>query len=159
MDLRMGPSLLVLETRGNRRARKGTIIGTVRSWFGIIAVWLASLSSAALGAGIPGKIAFIGIDHQVYLADPNGGEPRALTRGEAGRMADAPARALPASYAQGQPPGSCGYGYAIVTHTGGAREEDHPADVALIDVRGARQGGKPHVTKLSTNAVMFRAPA
>src|SRR5713101_3790529 len=87
MDLRIGPSLLVLETRGNRRARKGTIIGTVRSRFGIIAVWLASLSSAALGAGIPGKIAFIGIDHQVYLADPNGGEPRAF----------------PASYAQGQP--------------------------------------------------------
>jgi WD40 repeat protein len=254
---------LVLEARGNRRARKGTIIGTVRSWFGIIAVWLASLSSAALGAGIPGKIAFIGIDHQVYLADPNGGEPRALTRGEAGRMADASARALPASYAQGQPPGASeqrfswptwspdgqmlvvhgatvavggmveqagvyrldparpgtiapiyenrehgpiylyfapngrevaallsqqgalglallrvsdgqlralgiGFPYyfswrsdgdAIVTHTGGAPEEDHPAEVALIDVRGARQGGKPEVTKLSTNPVMFRAPA
>ena len=42
--------------------------------------------SSAVAAEIPGKIAFVGLDHQVYLVDPNGGAPSALTRGETGRM-------------------------------------------------------------------------
>jgi len=235
----------------------------VLSRFAQVAVLLAALQAAALAAGIPGKIAFVGIDHQVYLADPNGGEPRALTRGEAGRMAHVASPVVAASYAQGEEPeaseqrfswptwspdgqtivahgvtvavggvaqqagvyrldpahpgtivpiyenrehgpiylyfapngreiaallsqqGALGLallrvsdgelralgvgfpyyfswrsdGEAIVTHTGGAPEEDHPAEVDLIDVHGAREGGKPQVTQLSTNPVMFRAPA
>jgi len=50
-------------------------------------------------------------------------------------------------------------GDAIVTHTGGAPEEDHTAEIALIDVREAREGKKPEVTKLSQAPVNFRAPA
>ncbi len=46
-----------------------------------------TLASAAAAAGIPGKIALVGPDHQVYLADPNGGAPRPLTRGDAGQKA------------------------------------------------------------------------
>ena len=216
--------------------------------------------SIATPASIPGKIAFIGLDHQVYLADPNGGEPRALTRGDAGRMAIGTAGTRPARLVEGEgsserrfswptwspdgqtivaqgvtiaagtveqagvyrldlsrpgtitpiyenrehgpiylyyaptgreiaaliaEPGALGLavlrvsdgslralglgfpyyfswrsdGDAIVTHTGGAPEEDHTAEIALIDVRVARDGGKPDVTKLSESPVNFRAPA
>jgi len=62
-------------------------------------------ATLAAAAEIPGKIAFIGLDHQVYLADPNGGEPRALTRGEAGRMARG-ATASSVAFAQGESPGT-----------------------------------------------------
>jgi WD40 repeat protein len=229
----------------------------------IITASLVLGATLAAAAEIPGKIAFIGLDHQVYIADPNGGEPRALTRGEAGRMAAGDAAESSVVYVQGgspdtperrfswptwspdgqtlvvqgitvtvgggaqqagiyrldpshpgaitplyenlqhgpiylyyaptgreiaaliSEPGALGLallrvsdgelhplglgfpyyfswrsdGDAIVTHTGGAPEEDHSAEVALIDVRGARQGGKPEVTKLSTNPVLFRAPS
>jgi WD40-like Beta Propeller Repeat len=59
--------------------------------------------SSAVAAQIPGKIAFVGLDHQIYLVDPNGGAPSALTSGETGRMAttSSPIRAI--SQAQGQP--------------------------------------------------------
>jgi len=228
-----------------------------------VALWLAALGASALAAGIPGKIAFISLDHQVYLVDPNGGEPKALTRGDAGRMASAPGTVSPVAYVQGErqdsseqrfswptwspdgqtivangatvAPGGApqqagvyrldlahpgtiapiyenrehgpiylyfapngrevatlltqqgtlglallrlsdgdlralGIGFpfyfswrndgeSIVTHTGGAPEEDHPAEVTLIDVHAARESGKPQVTKLSTNPVMFRAPS
>ena len=46
---------------------------------GIGGVLLALGSSLVSGEGIPGRIAFIGIDEQVYVADPNGGTPQALT--------------------------------------------------------------------------------
>lgn len=41
----------------------------------------------ARAAPIPGRIAFIGVDQQVYVVDPNGGAPRALTHGDTGRFA------------------------------------------------------------------------
>lgn len=52
----------------------------------VLAAVLAA--SPALAATIPGTLAVIGIDHQVYLQDPNGGEPQGLTGGaDPGRMA------------------------------------------------------------------------
>lgn len=235
----------------------------MRSKATIITALFVLGSTVATAAEIPGKIALIGLDHQVYLADPNGGEPRALTRGEAGRMAAEGVTASSVAYAQGESPGATerrfswptwspdgqtlvvqgvtvavggsaqqagiyrldlsrpgavtpiyenrehgpiylyyaptgrevaalisepgalglallrvsdgelhplglgfphyfswrGDGDAIVTHTGGAPEEDHSAEVTLIDVRGARQGGKPEVTKLSATPVLFRSPS
>src|SRR5206468_12946717 len=240
-----GPNLLPSEVRGKRTRREERAL---RSRTIITASLVLGATLAA--AEIPGKIAFIGLDHQVYIADPNGGEPRALTRGEAGRMAARDAAESPVAYVQGgspdtperrfswptwspdgqtlvvqgitvtvgggaqqagiyrldpshpgvitplyenlahgpiylyyaptgreiaaliSEPGALGLallrvsdgelhplglgfpyyfswrsdGDAIVTHTGGAPEEDHSAEVALIDVRGARQGGKPEVT-------------
>ncbi|MBI2964328.1 MAG: hypothetical protein HYY35_11285, partial [Deltaproteobacteria bacterium] len=223
---------------------------------------LALAGSSALGGAIPGNVALIGLDHQVYLADPNGGEPQPLTRGQAGRMAAAAGGVVAAGYraAQERPsseqrfswptwspngrtilvqgvtvagnvaqqagvyridldhPGAVtpiyenrergpiylyysptgrevavlvteqgplgllvlgvadgalhplglgfpfyfswrGDGDAIVTHTGGAPAPEHRAEIALIDVRRAREGGKPDVTRLSDRPVMFRAPA
>jgi dipeptidyl aminopeptidase/acylaminoacyl peptidase len=227
-----------------------------------IATALFALSASIAAAGpIPGKIAFIGLDHQVYLADPNGGEPRALTRGEADRMASSSPDVESVRFVEGEPaaerrfswptwspdgqtivvqgvtvagggaveqagiyrldlartgtitpiyenrehgpiylyyaptgreiaalisePGALGLailrvsdgnlralglgfpyyfswrsdGDAIVTHTGGAPEADHAAEIALIDVREARGGKNPEVTKLSEAPVNFRAPA
>lgn len=236
----------------------------IREAIRIIAAFVALASGIASAATIPGKIAFIGLDHQVYLADPNGGAPRALTRPEAGRVAGRDGDLVsPVGYARAQSsggserrfswptwspdgqtivaqgvtvavggvaeqagiyrldlarpgtitplyenrehgpiylyyaptgrevavlisePGALGLaivgvsdgafrplglglpyyfswrgdGDAIVTHTGGAPEENHTAEVTLIDVRGAREGGKPQVTQLSGNPVLFRAPA
>lgn len=49
---------------------------------------LLPLSARSAGAeSVPGKIVFVGVDHQIYVVDPNGGDPQALTRGEAGRLA------------------------------------------------------------------------
>jgi len=48
-------------------------------------------------------------------------------------------------------------GRAIVAHTGGIPSEGHTAEVMLIDVPNSDE--KPAVTKLSTNPVLFRAPA
>ena len=81
-------------------AQKGS---SVRSPIGIIATIFALGATVAVASGIPGKIAFIGLDHQVYLVDPNGGEPRALTRGDAGRMAAGSPALMPSTYAQDQP--------------------------------------------------------
>jgi hypothetical protein len=50
-------------------------------------------------------------------------------------------------------------GDAIVTHTGGVPEENHSAEVTLIDVRPARDGNQPDVKELSAKPVLFRAPA
>jgi len=237
-------------------------LGRIASSLAIIA-WLATSAAAA---EIPGKIAMISLDHQVVLLDPNGGKPVPLTRGEAGRMAEAARPIVPASYrideiqgegqsseqrfswptwspdgqtvlAQGvtvavgnvvqqagiyrldvahpgtiapiyenrehgpiylyySPTGKdvaalltqqgalglalvgvsdgafrpIGFGFpyyfswrsdgdAIVTHTGGVPEENHTAEVNLIDVRGARAGGKPEVQELSKKPVLFRAPS
>ncbi|HSD09902.1 MAG TPA: hypothetical protein VLF14_02895 [Candidatus Binatia bacterium] len=220
-------------------------------------------ATVAAAAPVPGKIAFIGLDHQVYLADPNGGEPRALTRPEAGRMAAEDVTMSRIAHVQGQSPDTperrfswptwspdgqalvvqgatvtfgggvqqagiyrldpsqpgvitplyenpehgpiylyyaptgrevaaliaepgglglallrvsdgelrplgLGFPYyfgwrsdgdAIVTHTGGTPEEGHSAEVTLIDVRGARRGGKPDVTTLSSAPVLFRSPS
>ncbi len=227
-----------------------------------IVALLALASSSALGAGIPGKIALIGLDHQVYLVDPNGGESLPLTRGRAGRMAAAPGGVLPVGYVpswdrasseerfswptwspNGQTilvqgvlvagnvdqqagvyridldyPGTVtpiyesrehepiylyysptgqeaavliteqgqlglvvlrvadgafhplGQGFpfyfgwrsdgdSIAAHTGGMSDGDHTAEVSLIDVRSAREGGKPDVTKLSAKPVLFRTPS
>jgi dipeptidyl aminopeptidase/acylaminoacyl peptidase len=43
--------------------------------------------SLLLAGGIPGRIALVGLDHQVYVADPDGGEPVPVTAGEPGRIA------------------------------------------------------------------------
>lgn len=227
----------------------------------IVTALLALASSPASSGGIPGKIALIGLDHQVYLAEPGGGEPLPLTTGQSGRMAALPAGVLPVGLVPAQERGSSeqrfswptwspngqtivvqgvtvagnvaqqagvyridldhpgtvtpiyenrehgpiylyysptgrevavliteqgplglvmlrvsdgalhplGLGFpfyfswrsdgdAIVTHTGGAPEDEHTAEVTLIDVRGARSGGKPDVTKLSEKPVLFRTP-
>jgi len=50
-------------------------------------------------------------------------------------------------------------GEAIVTHTGGMPEENHSAEITLINVRGVREGGKPEVKELSSKPVLFRAPS
>jgi hypothetical protein len=230
------------------------------------ALLLGLLGAPALADTIPGKIAMVSLDHQIYLIDPNGGEAKPLTRGETGRMARQPAGVVPASYSveaiQGEPeaaerrfswptwspdgqtvlaqgvtiavgnvvqqagiyrldiahPGSIaplyenrehgpiyiyfsptgrevatllnqqgalgltliglsngsvhpigiGFPYyfswrsdgdAIVTHTGGVPEENHSAEVTLIDVRPARDGNQPDVKELSAKPVLFRAPA
>jgi dipeptidyl aminopeptidase/acylaminoacyl peptidase len=229
----------------------------------IIAALLVLGATVAAAGEIPGKIAFIGLDHQVYLADPNGGDPLPLTRPEAGRMAVAAPSISGAAYAQSGPPDSperrfswptwspdgqtivvqgatvsfgagiqqagvyrldlshpglitplyenarhgpiylyyaptgdevaaligeagglglallrvsdgelnplgIGFPYyfgwrsdgdAIVTHTGGMPEEGHSAEVAVIDLREARQRGKPKVTELSSTPVLFRSPS
>src|SRR5436305_13467377 len=78
-----GPNLLPSEVRGKRTRREERALRSRT----IITASLVLGATLAAAAEIPGKIAFIGLDHQVYIADPNGGEPRALTRGEAGRMA------------------------------------------------------------------------
>jgi WD40 repeat protein len=51
----------------------------------VVAALLALGSSIVTAAGIPGKVAFIGADDQLYVADPNGGTPQALTSGALGR--------------------------------------------------------------------------
>lgn len=223
---------------------------------------LASFVFSVGAGGIPGKIAIIGLDHQVYVVDPNGGSPVPLTHGEVGRMAssdsivafrlvqgDAPAAAeqrfsWPTWSPDGQTiaaqgvtiavgnvveqagiyrlepahpglitpiyenrehgpiylyysptgreiaalfveraglglalvkvpsgelrPLGLGFPYyfswrsdgdAIVTHTGAAPAENHSAEVTLIDVASARDGGKPEVKELSAKPVLFRAPS
>src|SRR5262249_17877791 len=50
-------------------------------------------------------------------------------------------------------------GDAIVTHTGAIPHEEHTAEINLIDVKSARDGGKPTVTNLSNQPVLFRAPS
>lgn len=223
---------------------------------------LASLAVSAAAGEIPGTIALIGLDHQVYLADPNGGDPVPATRGEAGRMAqargilrvavqpvdegsaaerrfsyptwapdgrtlvvqgvtlavgnvvqqagiyrielDKPGVVTPiyeskergSIYLYYSPTGKevatlipqqgpmglaiigvadgafhpvgLGFPYyfswrndgdAIATHTGAAPDENHTAEVAVIDVRGLRGGGKPEVTQVTKKPVPFRAPA
>jgi TolB protein len=234
--------------------------------FASTALLLGLLSAPVFADTIPGKIAMVTLDHQIYLVDPNGGEATPLTRGETGRMAQKPADIVPASYSvdatQGEPqsseqrfswptwspdgqtvlaqgltiavgnvvqqagiyrldiahPGSItplyenrehgpiyiyfsptgreiatllnqqgalgltliglsngavhpigigfpyyfswrGDGDAIVTHTGGVPEENHSAEVTLIDVRPARDGGQPDAKELSAKPVLFRAPA
>jgi Tol biopolymer transport system component len=53
---------------------------------GIVVALFALGSSVVTPANIPGKIAFIGIDDQVYVADPNDGTQQALTRQEFGQL-------------------------------------------------------------------------
>lgn len=223
---------------------------------------LVAAVSAASSGEIPGKIAFVGPDYQVYLADPNGGAPVPATRGETGSMAKAegivPVAVQPVdqgsaaerrySYPTWSPDGKTlvaqavtvavgnvvqqagiykidlehpgvvnpiyeskdkasiylyysptgkevatlipqqgplglaiigvadgsfhpvglGFPYyftwrndgdAIATHTGAAPDENHTAEVALIDVRSLRTGGKPQVTKVTSKPVPFRSPA
>jgi hypothetical protein len=230
-------------------------------------VWAALLLAVeaicATAGEIPGKIAIVGLDHQIYLADPNGGAAVPATRSEAGREAKVTGGVVPVglqavderatgerrfSYPTWSPDGKAlvaqavtlaggnmvqdsgiykidvqhpgvvsplyeskekgpiylyysptgkeiaalvrqqgplglaivgvadgafhpvgnGFPYyfswrtdgdAIATHTGAAPDENHTAEVALIDIRGARKGGKPEVTKLSARPVPFRSPA
>ncbi|MGH7899759.1 MAG: hypothetical protein ACREQQ_17520, partial [Candidatus Binatia bacterium] len=224
---------------------------------------LTVVPALAFGAGIPGKIAFVGLDHQIYVVDANGGEPKVLTRGDTGHLTERLSAPVPVSAVQGAPQGraerrfawptwspdgqtllaqgvtlavggvteqagvyrldtarpgvitplyenrehgpiylyvaptgreagvlvsqggilglglvrisdgqfrALGLGFpfyfswrsdgdAIVTHTGAIPDEGHAAEINLIDVPSARDGGKPQVTKLSSQPVLFRAPA
>jgi len=42
--------------------------------------------TVAAAETIPGRVAFVGVDHQVYVAKPDGGEPARVTGGEPARM-------------------------------------------------------------------------
>jgi TolB protein len=96
--------LLGWGVRGKPAAAE-TMRGSVPFKIGVIAAAMLLAIASGVGAGqIPGKVAFVGLDHQIYLVDPNGGAAQALTRGDAGRMANASGPIVAVTDVQSQQP-------------------------------------------------------